>query len=417
MEPLIFLVHRIPYPPNKGDKIRSYHILRFLAAHYRVHLGAFVDHPEDWRHAETLQAHCASLHLEPLPRLRGAARALGGLVRGQPLTVPYYASSRMRRWVQGIVGRTGARRLLAFSAAMAQYAGVLPGQSLRVLDLVDVDSDKWRQYGEQHHGVAGWLYRREAARLLAYERRAAAAFDATTLVSAAEVQLFRTLCPEAGRRVHEVANGVDAAYFSPEREHPDPYPSGAVPLVFTGAMDYWPNVDAVNWFASEILPEVRRRIPNASFHIVGARPTDAVRALASIEGVCVVGAVPDMRPWLQHAALAVAPLRVARGIQNKVLEAFSMARPVVATSAALDGLELSGDYPLRADGVDAFAGAVCHACGPEADPGLGARMRARVTAGHAWESRLERLRELLEGATEILPVAAPESLDLQRISA
>lgn len=414
-DPLILLVHRIPYPPNKGDKIRSYHLLEFLARHYEIHLGAFVDDPDDWQHADILRRYCADLHLEPLHPLAARLRALTAFPRGLPLTVPWYTSMNMRRWLAGTVERTGARRLVVFSSAMAQYADAVAPGTRRILDMVDVDSDKWRQYANQRTGPPAWLYHREARRLLACERRVAADFDATTLVSAAEAALFRNLCPEAADRVTDVANGVDTDYFHPDTAGADPYPEGERPIVFTGAMDYWPNIDAVTWFATEILPQIRAREPRATFHIVGARPTEAVHALAAGEGVHVAGTVPDMRPWIRHAHLVVAPLRVARGIQNKVLEGFAMARPVLATTAALDGLDVGAGYPLRADGPEAMADLACDALAGRGDAELGPRMRARVRAEYAWDARLERFIDLLEGTgvrtTEPASVSAiPEAM-------
>jgi len=397
--PLIFLAHRIPYPPNKGDKIRSYHLLEYLARHYAVHLGAFVDDPDDWAHAEHLRATCASLHLESLPTWSARLRAGLGLLGREALTLAWYRSAGMRRWVGATARRTGARRLVCFSSAMAQYADAAGGDSRRILDMVDVDSDKWRQYAARRTGAAAWLYRREADRLLAWECTAARSFDATTLVSAAEVDLFEHLCPDAAGRVSAVANGVDTDHFRPEQAGANPYPGGGPVIAFTGAMDYWPNVDAACWFADAVLPRIREHEPRAAFHVVGARPAEAVRALAGRDGVHVAGGVPDMRPWIGHADLVVAPLRVARGIQNKVLEGFAMARPVLATSAALDGLDAGEDYPLRADtAADLAALALATLAGRRAAD-IGARMRAHVCAGYGWDARLARLLELLEPAT------------------
>ncbi len=392
--PLIMLVHRIPYPPNKGDKIRSYNLLQALARHHEVHVGTFVDTPEDLRHADALRAHCASLHLETLRPLPARLRALGGLLGGQALTLPWYRSARLRRWVGDTARRSGARRLVAFSLAMAQYDTAMPAGSRRILDMVDVDSDKWRQYSETRRGPAGWIYRREGRRLLAAECAAVRRFDATTLVSRAEVALFQRLCPAAGGRVSAVGNGVDTTYFAPDDAFADPYAPDCLPLVFTGAMDYWPNVDAVGWFADEVLPRVREREPRAVFHIVGSRPDDKVKALDARPGVRVIGPVEDMRPWLQHARLAVAPLRVARGVQNKVLEAFAMGRPLLGTSAALDGLELEAGYPLRADTPDKLAELACRVLQGEVGSDPGPRMQAWVRQHFAWEARLAPLLAL-----------------------
>jgi sugar transferase (PEP-CTERM/EpsH1 system associated) len=412
-EPLVLLAHRIPYPPDKGDKIRSYHLLRHLADRYRVHLGAFVDDPADWGHAEALRQHCAGLCLQPLPPRRARLRALSGLATGQPLTLPYYRDGAMRRWLRRTLAATGARRLVAFSAAMAQYADEAGPGCRRLLDLVDVDSDKWRQYGARHRGPAGWVYRREARRLRAFERRAAAAFDHTVLVSDAEAALFRGLAPEAADRIAAVENGVDTDRFHPGADYPDPYPAGSQPLVFTGAMDYWANVDAVSWFAESILPAIRAQRPEAVFYVVGARPVEAVRRLARLPGVEVTGRVPDTRPYLAHARLAVAPMRVARGIQNKVLEALAMARPVLATGPALDGLDVGGDYPLVADASEDLARLATDWLAGSAGEALGQRLCHWVRRRYEWDRQLDRLVQLLEGAPRAMPVG-PEPQPVTR---
>jgi sugar transferase (PEP-CTERM/EpsH1 system associated) len=400
-EPLLLLVHRIPYPPNKGDKIRSFHLLDHLARHYRIHLGTFVDDPDDLAYLDELAGYCADLHAVRLHPKVARLRALAGLASGAPLTVPFYRSRSMARWVARTVQSTGCRRMLAFSAAMAQYLPQPGPGGRRVLDLVDVDSDKWRQYGEHHGGPMGWIYRREARRLLAYERRQAASFDATVLVSAAEAALFRELAPEAAERIEAVPNGVDTEFFSPEGDFPDPFPDAGRTLVFTGAMDYWANVDAVTWFAENVLPLIRELVPKTVFYIVGSRPTEQVRSLGQLPGVTVTGGVRDIRPFLAHAALAVAPLRVARGIQNKVLEAFAMNRPVLATGAALDGLDLESAYPLKGEDQEALARlAEMVLTGDEPD---GARRRQWVQHHFDWAANLQRFQHLLETANEPMP--------------
>lgn len=395
--PLILLVHRIPYPPNKGDKIRSYHLLRFLAERYEVHLGAFVDDPADWPHRDGLADLCASIKLVRLPRRLAAMRSLSAFVSGQPLTVPWYRSGGLMRWVEQTFARTGARRLLAFSAAMAQFADAAPPGTRCVLDMVDVDSEKWRQYGERHGGPLGWVYRREAHRLLAWECRVAAAFDSTVLVTPEEVKLLVSAAPEIEHRVHAVESGVDTRYFDPAVGFTNPYPAGSRPLVFTGAMDYWANVDAVCWFADEVFPRLRERCPDARFYIAGARPSATVRELARRPGIEVVGAVPDMRPWLAHARLVVAPLRVARGIQNKVLEGLAMARPVLATPMALEGLDLGSEYPLRSEQPEDFARRAGEILDGEGVDHLGTDMRAWVCERYDWSARLQPMAALLEG--------------------
>jgi polysaccharide biosynthesis protein PslH len=201
--------------------------------------------------------------------------------------------------------------------------------------------------------------------------------------------------------------------FSPDRDYPDPYKPDTRGIVFTGAMDYWPNIDAVTWFAERIFPAIRDKSPAARFTIVGSRPTEAVLALARQPGVVVTGSVPDVRPYLAHAACAVAPLRIARGVQNKVLEAMAMARPVVASPQAAEGIraEAGRDY-LLAEGETDFAAAVlaCLASGGPTDAA-----RARILENYDWDRNLAAVDRLLEppGAAAGPVRATPSKLEFR----
>jgi sugar transferase (PEP-CTERM/EpsH1 system associated) len=389
---LLFLAHRIPYPPDKGDKIRAWHLLEHLSHRYRVHLGAFVDDPEDWQHCDKLRSICASTYFAGLnPRL-GKIRALTGLLSGDPLTLPYYRHPGLQAWVDAHL-RGGVRRVLAYSSAMARFA-MRAERVRRVMDFVDIDSDKWRQYAATKAWPLSWLYRREGERLLAWERKVAAVFDAGLFVSEAEAADFRKLAPESAARIGYYSNGVDADYFSPERAYDSPYPAGAEAIAFTGAMDYWPNMDAVDWYAREVFPGLRAARPNLLFAIVGSRPAPQVQALSALPGVLVTGRVEDVRPWLAHARVVVAPLRIARGIQNKVLEGMAMARTLVATPQALEGIAARPGEEVRcaATAADLARETLAALDGPD----LGPAARARVLNDFAWDSALARVDRLLE---------------------
>jgi sugar transferase (PEP-CTERM/EpsH1 system associated) len=351
-EGLLFIAHRIPFPPNKGDKIRSYHLLRHLSKRHEIHLGAFVDDPDDWQYRDALKPYCKSIKLLPLHSRRAKLASLTGLLTGEALTLPYYRSRELGRWAAELAASGTVTCGLAFSSAMAQF---MPRNlARRVLDMVDVDSDKWTQYAPTQRWPLSIIYAREGRKLAEWEARVTQEFDATLLVSPAEAALLRQRVPQARDRIGAFENGVDADYFSPARDYPNPHPGDVQGIVFTGAMDYWPNIDAVTWFAERIFPAIRDKVPAARFTIVGSRPTEAVLALARQPGVVVTGGVPDVRPWLAHAACAVAPLRIARGVQNKVLEAMAMARPVIASPQAAEGLraEAGRDFILARGEAD-----------------------------------------------------------------
>jgi sugar transferase (PEP-CTERM/EpsH1 system associated) len=404
VENLLFLVHRIPYPPNKGDKIRSYHLLKHLAKNYRVFLGTFVDDADDWQHLPRVKALCAGSHFARLNPKLARVRSLGALLANRSLSLDYYRDAGLQQWVASTMKTENISRVLVFSSAMAQYAEPYPA-ARRVVDFCDVDSDKWRQYAEQKAWPMSMLYGHEARQLLAYERKVARETDAALFVSAPEAELFRALAPESDARIGFFNNGVDTEYFTPDAIYVSPYPVGAQVIAFAGAMDYWPNVDAVQWFANEIFPGVRARYPNALFYIVGARPSAAVEKLGELPGVRVTGTVPDVRPYVAHAACSVAPLRIARGIQNKVLEAMSMAKTVIVSPQALEGIQAEvGRELLLADGATAFLDA-CRQALQTPQPALGIAARARVEARYGWAANLAQVDRLLEVPREMSKIA------------
>ncbi|MGH8280184.1 MAG: TIGR03087 family PEP-CTERM/XrtA system glycosyltransferase [Gammaproteobacteria bacterium] len=338
MSSVLFICHRLPWPPTKGDKIRSYHVLRRLAEHYNVYLGAFVDDAADWQYVSAVKALCADTCIRPLTRSRMRLRALGSLARGEALTVGVYRDRVMRRWVERVIAERKLDLALGYSSGIAPFL-MRHSQVRRVMDFVDVDSDKWRQYAEMRHGWAGVIYRREARRLAPFERAIAAEFDASLLVSEAEARLFRSRAPESASKVQGISNGVDAEYWDPGRVYPNPYQTGERAIVLAGAMDYRANVHAAQWFAREIWPRTYVGQQAARFYIVGSNPTAAVRALGRLPGIVVTGRVKDVRPYIAHAHAVATPLRIARGIQNKVLEALAMEKVLLATPEAFEGIE------------------------------------------------------------------------------
>lgn len=395
MENLLLLVHRIPYPPNKGDKIRSYNLLKKLAQDYRLFLGAFIDDDADWKQIPGLQSLCCQSCFRPINPTLGKIKTLKGFLTGQPLTVPYYADPQMKKWVEKVIADNQIERVVVYSSAMAQY--VNPEWAMhKVIDFVDVDSDKWHQYASGKRWPASWVYRREGDLLLEYDRCVASEFDWSLFVSEQEAGLFKTLVPDSAERVTHYENGVDLDYFDPKVVTDNPYENDEQAIVFTGAMDYWANVDAVDWFAREVFPSVREKVPAASFYIVGARPSDKVKKLTNINGVKVSGAVKDIRPYIKQAALAVAPMRIARGIQNKVLEAMALDRPVVATTPAIEGIKgwqqcnviVEDNAALMADKIIARLNGDSH--------GVTGSNRDCIVRHYSWDTNLERIEALLE---------------------
>lgn len=412
MDEILFLAHRIPYPPDKGDKIRSWHILRHLAANYRVHLGCLLDDPADRAHLPFLADQVASLHVETLSPRRQKVMSLAGLLTGAPLTFGYFRKAGLGRWVRQVLAERPIRFVYVFSSGVAPYALERRDGPPVVVDFVDVDSEKWRQYAAEASPPQSWLFAREARLLERAERRIAGRAAFSTLVSEPEAALFRRKTGLGPGSVGAVSNGVDLAQFDAERNWPSPFPEGERSLVFTGAMDYRANVEAVTWFSRDILPLVRARHPDAVFSIVGTRPAPAVRQLGELPGVRVTGRVESVCPWLAHAEAVVAPLRVARGIQNKVLEAMAMGRPVVTTPEAREGIEAVEDRDLlTALDPAAFARQVSRCLD---EPALGRRLgeagRSLVRERYSWQAREQELDRILERVLKAARPAAAQPL-------
>lgn len=396
MSNLLFLVHRLPYPPDKGDKVRSYHLLKHLVARHRVFLGTFIDDPDDAVHIDTLRSLCADVHVATLNPRIAKLRSVNGLLSDEPLTLRYYRDAGLFSWVERVCRQSKIDAAIIFSSAMAQYVENVPRLPMLV-DFVDVDSAKWTQYAPSHRWPMSWIYRREGESLLAYERKIAARSARSFFVTEAETNLFRRLAPECAIRVEAMCNGVDAEFFSPDPGIASPFPPEEQALVFTGAMDYWPNIDAVTWFASDILPRLQEQFPKLRFYIVGRNPTPAVMALAG-QNIVVTGTVPDVRPYLQHAAAVVAPLRVARGIQNKILEAMAMAQAVVAAQSCIEAIDtVPGQEIVPATTADDYVRCIGELLlAPDKASVLGQAARQRVKECYSWEAHISGIDRYLE---------------------
>ena len=398
MANLLYLVHRLPYPPNKGDKVRSYHLLRHLLQKHRVFLGTFIDDPDDEQHLPTLKAMCPDLHVERIAPRQARLMSATGLLRGEALTLAYYRNAGMRRWVEQVAQAHELQASVVFSGAMAQYAQPLAPAVPMLVDFVDVDSAKWTQYAPAHRWPMSAIYRREGQRLLAYEREVAAQARRSFFVTPNETALFLSHAPEAQGRVQSLSNGVDADFFAPDPARTNPFAANEQAIVFTGAMDYWPNIDGVSWFVSDMLSRLRAHWPRARFYIVGRSPSPQVQALAS-QHVVVTGTVPDVRPYLQHAAAVVAPLRVARGIQNKILEAMAMEQAVITVPSCAEAIGASSAQGLlRADDADGFLQALQQLLDapPAQAAALGREARRFVLQGFSWQAHLSGIDACLD---------------------
>lgn len=396
MEALLFLSHRIPFPPNKGDKIRSFNLLRHLAKKHTIYLGAFIDDKEDRQYISNLRELCKDVFLVEINPLYRKILSLCGLVTGEALSISYYRHHAIKKWVNQCMATDEIRKVVIFSSPMFQYVLNDMAGVRCIIDFVDVDSDKWLLYSQKHRWPMSWIYKREAKKLLQFDRMAAMKSDVSVFVSAEEADLFSTLAPETGKNNTYMENGVDADFFSPERVYENPYKDNVKAITFTGAMDYWANIEAVVWFANEIFPKIKEKCKGVKFYIIGSYPSNEVLQLERNSGVVVTGAVKDVRPYVAYSSVSVAPIRIARGVQNKILEAMSMGKPVVSTTLAMEGIRVSKIFfSLVTDEPDSFAEKCVSLLEYGDSNNLGAKGRELVVQEYNWERNLEKFDSFL----------------------
>jgi sugar transferase (PEP-CTERM/EpsH1 system associated) len=398
---ILFLSHRMPFPPNKGDKIRAFNILKYLSARHEVSLATLIDDAADLARIDELRNHVARLQYARVDQPGRKFSSVLAMASGRSITVRHFYSSAVQGQVDDLVESGNIDAVYCSSSPMAEYVfrsrsgrmATLP----RVMDLIDVDSYKWKQYASLAPFWKSWVYRYEYRVLAAFERRIYREFDHVVLISEAEKGYFP--CPDESGRLNVVSNGVDLEYFTPDFAA-NAVVSEAPSIVFTGVMDYRPNIDGMKWFIDEVLSLVRAEIPNSKLFVVGARPAPAVLDWSRLPGVTVTGFVEDVRDYLSAADVCIAPLKLARGVQNKVLEAMAMGRPVVATPEAFEGIDAEAGRDILTGATAAeFAAAVVGLLrDPERADRIGKAARKSVAERYAWADNLAVLGEMFSKA-------------------
>lgn len=440
---ILFLSHRIPYPPNKGDKIRSFNEIKYLSKDHEIHLGCLADNPADIKYKRDLQGYCSEVAVFPINPFQAKITSLFSLPKRKPLSVGYFYSKSLQKTVNQWLDKTDYDAVICFSSPMAEYLFRAPSLRQRfnpmhptnptnssnsinssnssnpsspkprlIMDFCDVDCDKWVQYAGQSTFPLSLLYKLEGKLLFSYEKKINRVFDHSIFVSKQETDLFLKLYPYA-RSVSTIQNGVDSTYFSPQlnesnktnklnkpdkpKKPNEPKQPNKPLLLFPGAMDYHANVDGVVWFCNQIFPMIKKEIPECSFYIVGSNPTPEVVVLGKMPGVIVTGFVEDIRPYYQMADICVIPLRLARGIQNKVLEAMAMEKPVVTTTKAAEGIQASnGEHLIVEDSEEGFSKAVIKMIRDKSEGArLGKLARNFVVKNYDWATNMKMFEALL----------------------
>ena len=399
----LMLCHRVPYPPDKGDRIRSYRLLRQLTSLGGVDLGFLTDEPVPPRTQSHLREICDRVTFASVAGWQRWARASWYHLTGRSVTDGLFHSARFGKTVDGWLRQTPYDAIVTYSSAVLQYVLDRGLDDRLVVDLVDVDSQKWFDYARRAHPPLSWPLRAEGERVRQIERRASQA-EAVVLISEAEAKLYREFCPDANIVI--ATNGVALDYFQPQAAEERPI------CLFVGYLDYRANVLGLEWFCREVWPGLRARFPEAVFEIVGRNPTKAVRKLARHPGVEIIGPVEDVRAYLAAARVVVVPLRVARGIQNKVLEAMSMGKAVVATPVALEGISaVVSDDVLCADTPADWVEAVDSLWrDPSRRQQIGRNARNFVETHHDWDNCLRPLLNILSRSKSPEPSLQPVSI-------
>lgn len=390
---VLFLTHRLPYAANRGDRIRALHVLKHLRRTAEVDLLSFVHDEEEESHGADLRNLASTVTIVRLHRLRGWGRALAALATDRPLTHAILDSPHLGATTRRIVDEHPPDVVLAYCSGMARLALEPPLDAIPfVLDMVDVDSEKWKRLGTTSAPPARWVYAREARVLAAFEARAARAARAVLVVNDRERASLLDIEPDAC--VHVLPNGIAVAEFS------RPAASDQARVVFCGVMNYQPNEEGVLWFARNVWPTIRERRPDARLSLVGSGPSAAVRRLSADPTIEVTGEVPDVRPYLWRSAVAVAPLFLSRGVQNKVLEAVAAGLPCVVTPEVGEGLPpevLPACVPVG--GAAGFAEATLRLLAVSAADRRAVASRASLDST-GWPAQLSPLAGILESAVE-----------------
>lgn len=405
---ILYIAHRIPYPPNKGDKIRAYHELKALAEIGKVFLCALVDDPEDWQYKKDLESFCKEVALVGINPKWKKIVALSGILRRKPMSVLYFYERCLQEQIDIILEKNEIDAICCFSGTSAEYLdnsshaerlfNIEGKKPVLIMDFCDVDSLKWQEYAQRSSFPLSILYKQEGQLLKAYERKIVRKFDTSIIITENEKVLFLEKV-DNNADLLVIGNGVDLEFFDPEEgtKTTPRHDVNEAELLFVGAMDYQANVDGVCWFAEEVWPKILKCRPDTTFTIVGRNPSRGVQALHGKHNITVTGGVDDIRPYYQRATIVVVPLIIARGIQNKILEAMAMSKAIVSTEAAYEGIDAKPGRDLFvAENGKKFAEHIYSLLeNVDLQKQVGENARKAVVEKYQWSVKMARLIDVL----------------------
>lgn len=393
---ILFLSQRVPYPPNKGDKLRSFNIIKHLSRNHKISLLCLSDNAAERKYAEELSSYCCSVDIVVMSKLQSRLQSIFALFSSRPLTCGYFCSEALKTLVAGRLQSEAPDLVLVYCSSMAQYVEHLPDIP-KLLDFVDIDSEKWSMYARYARFPMKHLYRLESRRLRKYEAVLAESFQHSFFVSEQEAADFKKLVSPFST-ISPVQNGVDCEMFKPSSAQYD-----KSSLVFTGAMDYFANIEAIRFFVAEILPLIRNSVPRVTLTIVGSNPSEEIRSLpGKYPNITVTGSVDSVQPYVVNAAVFVAPMRIARGVQNKILEAMAMGVPVVTTSSGFEGISaVPGRDIFVENEPERFARQVVQLMSDDRLRGAVSKCaRNTVEEYYSWSANLAKLERILVEACD-----------------
>lgn len=399
---ILFLAHRLPYPPNKGDKIRSYNQLKFLSKYGSIYLGTLIDDPRDIQYKNAFNKICDDVHISSIiAKTRRPLSALGHF-RKQPASVCYFYDKKLQQWVDNVLTKKRINVVFCFSSTMAEYLFRSPSwekiqtsEIIILMDYCDVDSKKWFDYASIKRWPLSLFFQREGHLLLQYEQRIADTFDFCFFASSREKRLFEKY--HNATNIDVLENGVDLDFFSIQTQPENRLQPSPPIIAFTGVMDYDVNIDGVLWFIEKIWPAIIRKNSEVQFYIVGSNPTPQIQALSKQNNIIVTGYIKDIREYYEMATICIAPLRIARGIQNKILEALAMSKAVVCTQNAFEGInaEPGRDLLVFDDPADFAQNIITLLKDPEKRAKLGQNGRRQMEKNYSWPAQLNVLQRYL----------------------
>ena len=387
---ILYVCHRFPYPPKRGGKIRPFNMIRHLSAKHNVFVASLVRSEQEAKEGDGLAQYCTHYEMGRVRNPIQVMRMIARLPTRTPSSMGFFYSPEIEGRVHEMLTKENFDLIFVHCSSVAQYVESVQGVP-KILDFGDMDSQKWLDYSRYKPFPLSMGYRLEGLKLQREEKRLASRFDMCTATTRAEWETLESY--GTGVPTDWFPNGVDGDYFAPSAEPYDPDT-----ITFVGRMDYFPNQECMFDFCATTLPLLRTRRPGLKLLIVGADPSSAVQRLGRHTGVTVTGSVPDVRPYLRGSALMVAPLNIARGTQNKILEAMAMGVPVVTSRIAAGGVDASApEHFLVASTPEEYATAILRIVENSAERrGLALAGRDRMLSHHGWARSMQHLDGIIE---------------------